>query len=143
MKVLVTGFDPFGGDAVNPALEAVKKLEGRVIADAEVITWELPTVRWKSVAVLRDAIAAVDPEVILAIGQWGGRAEIALERIAINIDNFRIKDNEGNQPMDEPIESFGSAAYWSTLNGKHAEGKRYSCQYIKYSRYLCLQSPFL
>ena len=115
MKILVTGFDPFGGEAVNPALEAIKKLDGRIIAGAVVKTCELPTVRWKAIAALQDAIAKFDPQIILTVGQAGGRPEISLERVAINIDDYRIKDNEGNQPIDEAIESNGPSAYWSTL----------------------------
>jgi pyroglutamyl-peptidase len=115
MKVLVTGFDPFGGESVNPALEAIKKLDGRIIAGAAVTTCELPTVRWKAITALKNAIAEIDPEIILTVGQAGGRMEITPERIAINIDDYRIKDNEGNNPIDEPIETFGPTAYWSTL----------------------------
>lgn len=115
MKILVTGFDPFGGESVNPALEAIKKLDGRIIAGATVTTCELPTVRWKAIAALKEAIANVDPEIILTVGQAGGRMEITPERVAINIDDYRIKDNEGNAPIDEPIEKTGPVAYWSTL----------------------------
>lgn len=115
MKVLVTGFDPFGGETVNPALEAIKKLDGLIIEGAVVVTCELPTVRWKAIAALKEAITKANPEIILTIGQAGGRMEITPERIAINIDDYRIKDNEGNNPIDEPIESVGPAAYWSTL----------------------------
>ncbi|SFM28957.1 pyroglutamyl-peptidase I [Pelosinus propionicus] len=115
MKVLVTGFDPFGGESVNPALEAIKKLDGRIIADSVVTICELPTVRRKAIVALREAIFKIDPAVIIAVGQAGGRMEITPERVAINIDDFRIKDNEGNNPIDEPIEPFGLTAYWSTL----------------------------
>jgi pyroglutamyl-peptidase len=115
MKILVTGFDPFGGELVNPALEAIKRLDGRIIADAVVTICELPTVRWKAIAALKEAIVKIDPEIIITVGQAGGRMEITPERIAINIDDYRIKDNEGSNPIDEPIESFGPTAYWSTL----------------------------
>jgi len=115
MKILVTGFDPFGGEAVNPALEAIKKLDGLVVGGAVVTTWTIPTVRWKAIAALKEAILAVDPDIIFAVGQAGGRAEMTPERIAINIDDYRIKDNEGNEPIDESIASDGPSAYWSTL----------------------------
>lgn len=115
MKVLVTGFDPFGGEPVNPALEAIKKLDGRVIAGAEIFTREIPTVRWKAIEAVKDAICELDPDLIFTIGQAGGRMEITPERIAINVDDFRIPDNEGNQAVDEPIAPEGPAAYWSTL----------------------------
>ncbi len=115
MKVLITGFDPFGGETVNPALEAVKQLDGIEIAGAKVITREIPTVRGKSIAVLKKAIEEIQPEIVIAVGQAGGRMEITPERIAINIDDFRIPDNEGNQVIDEAVAPEGPVAYWSTL----------------------------
>ena len=115
MNVLVTGFDPFGGEAVNPALEAIKKLDGKMVAGARVVTRELPTVRWKAIEGLKTAIHEVQPALIIAIGQAGGRMDITPERVAINVDDFRIADNEGNQVVDERIATDGPAAYWSTL----------------------------
>ena len=115
MNVLVTGFDPFGGEAVNPALEAIKKLDGKMVAGARVVTRELPTVRWKAIDGLKTAIREVQPALIIAIGQAGGRMDITPERVAINVDDFRIADNEGNQVVDERIATDGPAAYWSTL----------------------------
>ena len=115
MKVLLTGFDPFGGEAVNPALEAVKQLDGVLIAEAHVVTRELPTVRGKAIEALVRAIQEVQPEVVIAVGQAGGRMEITPERVAINVDDFRIPDNEGNQAVDEAVVIDGPAAYWSTL----------------------------
>ena len=115
MNVLVTGFDPFGGEAVNPALEAIKKLDGKMVAGARVVTRELPTVRWKAIDGLKTAIREVQPALIIAIGQAGGRMDITPERVAINVDDFRIADNEGNQVVDERIAPDGPAAYWSTL----------------------------
>ena len=115
MNVLITGFDPFGGEPVNPALEAVKILDDRTIAGARIHTLEIPTVRWKSIETIRQAIDQLDPVLVIAVGQAGGRMEMSLERVAINVDDFRIKDNEGNQPIDERIIPDGPAAYWSTL----------------------------
>ena len=115
MKVLLTGFDPFGGETVNPALEAVKLLDGAVIAEAQVVTRELPTVRGKAIEALVRAIQEVQPAVVIAVGQAGGRMEITPERVAINVDDFRIPDNEGNQAVDEAVVADGPAAYWSTL----------------------------
>ena len=115
MKVLLTGFDPFGGEAVNPALEVVKKLDGAVIAGANVVTRELPTVRGKAIEALVKAIQEVQPTVVIAVGQAGGRMDITPERVAINVDDFRIPDNEGNQVVDEAVVAEGPAAYWSTL----------------------------
>ncbi|VBB09811.1 peptidase c15 pyroglutamyl peptidase i [Lucifera butyrica] len=114
-RVLITGFEPFDGEAVNPALEAVKQLNGRIIAGAAVITRPLPVVRWKAITALKEAITQVNPDLIIAVGQGLSVTEIQVERIAINVDDFRIQDNEGRQPVDEPIEPDGPAAYWSTL----------------------------
>jgi len=113
--ILITGFGPFGGEPINPALETIKLLNGRVIAGREIITRELPVVRFKCNQALAEYIQAVDPELVIAVGQAGGRLDISVERVAINVDDFRIPDNEGNQPVDEPIVAGGPTAYWSTL----------------------------
>lgn len=114
MKILVTGFDPFGGEKVNPALEAVKSLPS-VIHGAEIRWVEIPTVFYKSAEVLEEEIVRYQPDVVLCIGQAGGRASLTPERIAINQDDARIPDNQGNQPIDTPICLDGQAAYFSTL----------------------------
>jgi pyroglutamyl-peptidase len=114
MKVLITGFDPFGGEKINPALEAVKRLKDN-ISGAEVIKLELPTVFRKSIEKLKEAIELDKPDIVICVGQAGGRFEITPERIAINIDDARIEDNEGNQPMDTSIFEDGATAYFSTL----------------------------
>lgn len=97
MKILVTGFDPFGGEPINPALEAVKALPDTILG-AEVIKLEIPTVFGKSAEVVKSAILAEKPDVVLAIGQAGGRFSITPERIAINVDDARIPDNEAINP---------------------------------------------
>lgn len=114
MKILVTGFDPFGGEKINPAIESVKKLPD-TIAGAEIIKLEIPTVIGKSVDKIREKIEEVHPDVVLSIGQAGGRHDITVERVGINCDDCRIKDNEGNQPIDEKVAEDGPAAYFSTL----------------------------
>ncbi|HMM20454.1 MAG TPA: pyroglutamyl-peptidase I [Selenomonadales bacterium] len=114
-KILVTGFGPFGGEPVNPALEAVKVLNGRTIAGAQVVTGELPVVGHECIEKLIGLIKEIDPVLVVAVGQAGGRVDITPERVAINVDDFRIKDNAGRQPVDEPIAAGGPAAYWSTL----------------------------
>ena len=114
MKILVTGFDPFGGEKVNPALEAVKSLPS-VIHGAEIRWVEIPTVFYKSAEVLEAEIVRYQPDVVLCIGQAGGRASLTPERVAINQDDGRIPDNQGNQPIDTPIRLDGEAAYFSTL----------------------------
>ena len=114
MKILVTGFDPFGGEKVNPALEAVKSLPSE-IHGAEIHWVEIPTVFYKSAEVLETAIVRFQPDAVLCIGQAGGRASLTPERVAINQDDARIPDNQGNQPIDTPIRLDGEAAYFSTL----------------------------
>lgn len=111
-KILLCAFDPFGGEKINPALEAVKiiRYSGAVIEKCEV-----PTVFYKSVKVVEEKIEAFHPDAVLMIGQAGGRDKITPERIAINISDARIADNEGNCPCDEPIALGAPAAYFSTL----------------------------
>lgn len=111
MVILVTGFEPFGGEAVNPSIEAVKKLPGQ-IAGAEIIKLQVPTVCHKSLQVIDKAIARYGPDVVLSVGQAGGRSDLTVERVGINVDDFRIPDNEGNQLIDEPIFPEGPAAYF-------------------------------
>lgn len=114
MKILVTGFDPFGGEPINPALEAVKGLAD-TINGAEIIKLEIPTVFGKSAEVVKAAMEKHHPDVVLNIGQAGGRFAISPERVAINIDDARIPDNEGNQPVDIAIQEDGAPAYFTQL----------------------------
>ncbi len=114
MKILVTGFDPFGGEPINPAIKSVKRLPDN-IAGAEIIKLEIPTVRKKSLEKIEKAINEHNPDVILSIGQAGGRFDISIERIGINLDDFRIPDNEGNQIIDEPIFPDGENSYFVKL----------------------------
>lgn len=114
MKILVSGFDPFGGEKINPAIEAVKLLPDSIKGN-EVIKIEIPTVIGKSVDKLKEKIKEVKPDVVISVGQAGGREDITVERVAINIDDCRIKDNEGNQPIDEKIAEDGPDAYLLTL----------------------------
>ena len=114
MNILVTGFDPFGGEAVNPAWEAVQRLP-KTIAGHTIQKLEIPTVFKKSKDVIASALSKGDVDVVLAIGQAGGRTEITPERVGINIDDARIADNEGQQPIDEAIQPTGAPAYFSNL----------------------------
>lgn len=114
MKILVTGFDPFGGESINPALEAVKKISNN-IDGVEIIKIEVPTVFKKSIDTLDKAMEEHKPDVVLCVGQAGGRFDITPEKVAINLDDARIKDNEGNNPIDEPIFKDGEIAYFSSL----------------------------
>lgn len=114
MKILVTGFDPFDGEKINPAIEAVKRLPNQ-ITGCEIIKLEIPTVFNKSAEVVKKVIEQEQPDYVLNVGQAGGRASLTPERIAININDGRIPDNEGYQPLGEPIQADGPAAYFSQL----------------------------
>lgn len=114
MKLLLTAFTPFDGERINPALEAVKLVKDR-IGNLLIVKLEVPTVFGKSIDTVREAIEREKPDFVLSIGQAGGRAEITPERVAINLDDARIPDNEGNQPIDETIFPDGENAYFSTL----------------------------
>ncbi len=114
MKLLLTAFDPFGGSPINPALEAVKLVADQV-GDVEVIKLEVPTVFGKSIATVAAKMAEVKPDAVLCIGQAGGRYDLTPERVAINLDDARIQDNEGNQPLDVAIFADGAPAYFSNL----------------------------
>ncbi|MEG1311568.1 MAG: pyroglutamyl-peptidase I [Romboutsia sp.] len=114
MKVLLTGFDPFGGEPVNPAEEAVKMVSEN-INGAEIVKITIPTVMTKSVEEIDKAIQKYNPDIVISVGQAGGRFEITPERVAINMDDFRIKDNEGNQVIDATIKEDGQTAYFSNL----------------------------
>ncbi|MFP3388169.1 pyroglutamyl-peptidase I [Brevibacillus sp. SIMBA_040] len=114
-KVLVTGFDPFGGEPINPAWESVKELAKIESDQYKVEVRQIPTVFDKSIEHLYAAIEETKPDIVLCIGQAGGRGDLSIERVAINVNDARIADNEGNQPIDTPIVEHGPAAYWSTL----------------------------
>lgn len=114
MKVLVTGFDPFGGEKVNPAWEAVKTLLDN-IDGVEVVKVQIPTVFKKSAQKLFQSIDEIKPDAVICVGQAGGRYNLNVERVAINIDDGRIPDNEGYQPIDVKIFEDGESAYFSTL----------------------------
>jgi pyroglutamyl-peptidase len=114
VRALVTGFDPFGGDPVNPSSLAVAGLTRR-IGDVDIATAQLPTSYADSARVLLGAIDEVRPDFVLCVGQAGGRTELCLERVAINVQDARIPDNDGNQPIDVPVVAHGPAAYFATL----------------------------
>ncbi len=114
MKILVTGFDPFGEEIINPAIESVKKLPNEILG-SEIIKLEIPTVRKRSLEVVEKAILEHDPDVILSIGQAGGRTGITVERVGINCDDYGIADNDGNKVIDLPVFEDGENAYFSNL----------------------------
>lgn len=114
MKILLTAFEPFDGETINPAMEAVRLVADK-ICGADIVKLSVPTVFQKSVDVVISAVESEKPDAVLCIGQAGGRSEMTPERVAINIDDARIPDNEGNQPVDCPIVPDGAPAYFSTL----------------------------
>lgn len=114
MKILMTGFDPFGGESINPAFEAVKKMPEK-IKGVQIIKKEIPTVFQKSIQVLEEAINTYEPDWVICVGQAGGRDKISVEKVAINYDQARIADNEGNQPLNSPIVPGAPTAYFSSL----------------------------
>lgn len=114
MKILVTGFDPFEGNQVNPSWEAVKQLPDH-IGQHDITKLEVPTVFHKVMNVIQQALDSEQYDAVVAVGQAGGRAEITPERIGINIDDARIADNDGQQPIDIPIQPKGALAYFSNL----------------------------
>ena len=114
MKLLLTGFTPFDGETINPALEAVKRVKPE-IAGMEIVKLEVPTVFGESVRLVAEAIEREQPDFVLSVGQAGGRAAVTPERVAINVDDARIPDNAGQQPIDVPIFADGENAYFATL----------------------------
>lgn len=114
MKILVTGFDPFGGEGRNPSAEVAERLPER-IAGAEIVRVILPTVRYKAPELAWEAVQAHRPDTVLCVGQAGGRAAVTVERVAVNVDDYRIPDNEGNRPVDEPVAPGGPDGYLTNL----------------------------
>lgn len=114
VKILVTGFDPFGAERINPAWEAVCLLPN-CIAGAEIVRKQLPTIFGECAIQAWQEIEKCNPDVVLCVGQAGGRASITAEKVAINLAQAPIPDNAGIQPQDEPIAPQGPAAYFSTL----------------------------
>ncbi|MEI5988912.1 pyroglutamyl-peptidase I [Enterococcus termitis] len=114
MKVLITGFDPFGGDAINPAYEAVKMIPDEV-AGAQVVKLEIPTVFKESGELLKSVIKEFEPDIVICVGQAGGRSAVSIEQVAINLAEARIPDNNGDQPIGEKLEEMGETAYFTSL----------------------------
>ena len=113
--VLVTGFEPFGGERVNPSADVARALHGRVLDGTPVIGIVLPCVFGSSIDALRAALDSLRPQLVLALGQAAGREGFTLERVAINLDDARIADNAGAQPIDEPVIALGATAHFTTL----------------------------
>ncbi|MFM1856035.1 MAG: hypothetical protein RLZ83_1344, partial [Pseudomonadota bacterium] len=114
-RILLTGFEPFGGDPVNPSALVCQALHGQPVAHATVHTVELPCVFGRALQVLDQVLAETSPVLVIALGLAAGRGEISVERAALNIDDARIPDNAGAQPVDVPVVPGGPAAWFSTL----------------------------
>jgi pyroglutamyl-peptidase len=114
-NVLITAFEPFGGEQINPSWEAVRQLHERMLCGYKVVAKELPCAFGDALATLYAEMDTLQPALVIAVGQAGGRADITVERVGININDARIPDNNGNQPIDEPIIPGGPAAYFSSL----------------------------
>lgn len=119
--ILLTGFEPFGGETSNPSWTAAHHAAELLRADGhDAVAVELPCVFGEALTVLDGALAQYRPELVVCAGQAGGRARISLERIAINCDDARIPDNAGHAPVDEPVVPGAPVAYFSTLPLKAA-----------------------
>ena len=114
MRALVTSFEPFGGDNINASYEAVRRLPVRIGA-LDITTAQLPTSYARAGAALEREIARVNPDIVLCVGEASERVALNIERIAINVQDARIPDNDGAQPLDVPVVAGGPAAYFATL----------------------------
>ena len=113
--VLLTGFEPFGGERVNPSAEIARALEGAIVNGHRVITAILPVAFAATLPALEALLETHRPELAIATGQAGGRSELAIERVAANLIDARMADADGQQPIDEPVIADAPAAYFSTL----------------------------
>ena len=120
--VLLTGFEPFNGASINPAWEAVRALKGWIEEDFIVEILQLPCVFGFANRVLCGAVDEIKPDIVICVGQAGGRADLTVERVAINVDDAPILDNDGQQPVDAPIAIEGPAAYFASLPVKAIVG---------------------
>ncbi|MFG2136370.1 pyroglutamyl-peptidase I [Streptomyces sp. NPDC048650] len=114
-RVLLTGFEPFDGESTNPSWEAARAVADGPPGGLDVRAVQLPCVYGASLTALHAAIADFRPEIVVCVGQAGGRPDITVERVALNLDDARIPDVAGAEPIDEPIVPGGPAAYFSTL----------------------------
>jgi pyroglutamyl-peptidase len=114
-KILLTGFDAFGGAALNPSWLAVKALHGRQMLGHTVVAAQLPTVFDASLRELRALLQQHQPALVVCVGQAGGRQAISLERVAINVNDAPIADNAGAQPVDTPVAHGAPVAYFTSL----------------------------
>jgi pyroglutamyl-peptidase len=114
-RVLVLGFEPFGGESQNPSADVAQALNGTTVGGAHVVGRVIPCVFGECRQVMLTLLKEVKPDLVIAFGLGGGRSDVTPERVAINVDDARIADNKGNQPIDTKIAAKGPTAYWSTL----------------------------
>ncbi len=114
-KLLLIGFEPFGGESINPSAEVARALDGTDIRDAHIVAAILPVAFGRVVDALDSLLRTHRPDFVVALGQAGGRNAISFERIAVNLIDARIADNDGSQPIDAPVIADAPAAYFSTL----------------------------
>lgn len=114
-KVLITGFEPFDGEAVNPSQQIARALDGETIAGHRIVGASLPTEFARSLTKLEQLIDQHHPVLVIALGLAAGRAGVSLERVAINLIDARIADNAGAQPVDVAVVENAPNAYFSTL----------------------------
>jgi len=115
MSVVISGFEPFNGESLNPSWEVARHLEGKMVDNHPLVAVRLPSVFGEAVECLWGAVAHLQPAAILCLGEAGGRSAISVERVAINLEDARIPDNRGQQPRDRPVIPDGPAAYFATL----------------------------
>jgi pyroglutamyl-peptidase len=114
-QVLLTAFEPFNGESINPSSEAAQGIESMEFPNARIHTVLLPVARYEAIAIALDHLNRLRPEVVIMLGEAGRRARVTPERVAINVDDYRIPDNTGQQPVDEPVVLGGPVGYFSTL----------------------------
>ena len=157
MKILVTGFEPFGGESTNPSMELVKALDAQ-IGSAHIHTAILPVTASGGLQAALRAMEEIGPDAVVCVGQAGGRCAVTVERVGVNVDDFPIPDNAGQQPRNVPIVEGGPDAYLSTLSlDKMVEAMRgagvpaaisnsagtYVCNHVMYgvAHYLAQHKP--
>jgi pyroglutamyl-peptidase len=113
--ILLTGFEPFNKETINPSWEAVQQLDGWHEGEFVVHARQLPCVFGRALKTMHQAVEELQPSIVISVGQAGGRVDISVERIAINIDDAPYADNQQRQLIDQPIVNGGPAAYFSTL----------------------------
>ncbi len=113
--ILLTGFEPFNKETINPSWEAVRQLDGWHEGEFVVHARQLPCVFGRALKAVHRAVEELQPSIVISVGQAGGRVDMSVERIAINIDDAPYADNQQRQPVDQPIVNGGPAAYFSTL----------------------------